>query len=438
MTAAAPGARWLVNRAYARLWWGQSVSALGDGMFTVTAALWAGTVIAAGRPWAPAAVSGLAAAAAIAVTVTGPAAGLLADRYDRRTVLAGTEVVRAVAAAALAGLSFIPAGALPAWGWLAALYAAVLVLNGAGQVFVPAQIAMTSVIVPGGKDRVRAAALAEAAGSAAGIFGPLAAAPLMLAAGVHAALIINAATYLVSLASALSLPRSPGSRPGGGLRQEFAAGLRAFTASSLLPALTIVTAICQLGTGTVTALNFFAVTRDLHGPPGAYAIAEAVMGAGYLGGAVAAGRLAGRFGARDLISGGLLAAGILAAVYAVQHDLAAGLAVLACYAAMIGLLNTAAAPMLMSAVPQEYLGRAMAVFRPAGQAAAAVSALGSGWAATAMRGLRAPGGNGAITVILLVGAALIITAGIRAALTLPRRAPAASTGQAPRPPGARR
>jgi len=422
VTAAAPG--WLVNRAYARLWWGQSVSALGDDMFTVTAALWAGTVIAAGHPWAPAAVSGLAAAAAIAVTVTGPAAGLLADRYDRRMVLAGTELVRAVVAAALAGMSFIPASALPAGAWLAALYAAVLVLNGAGQVFVPAQLAMTSVLVPGEKDRVRAAALTEAAGSAAGIFGPLAAGPLMLAAGVHAALIINAITYLVSLASAWSLPRSPGSRSSGGLRQEFAAGLRAFTASSLLPALTIVTVICQLGTGTVTALNFFAVTRDLHGSPGAYAVAEAVMGAGYLGGAVAAGRLVRKAGPRVVICGGLLAAGVLVAGYAVQRDLAAGLAVLACYAAMLGLLNTAVAPMLMSSVPTEYLGRAMAVFRPAGQAAAAISALGSGWAASALRGWHAAGGNGAITVILLAGAALIITAGIRAAVALPGQAAA--------------
>src|SRR6266496_5703098 len=56
----------LINRNYAKLWYGQAVSALGDSVFGTTLVLWVSQVLASGRSWAPAAVGGILVAAGAA------------------------------------------------------------------------------------------------------------------------------------------------------------------------------------------------------------------------------------------------------------------------------------------------------------------------------------------------------------------------------------
>lgn len=409
----------LVSRAYARLLAGQATSSLGDAVFTVAAVLEADR-LAAGRPWAAAAVSGVPAGAYAAVALAGPLAGVAVDRWDRRTVMAVTELARAALAAIAAVVFFVPAGQLPAGAKLAVLYVAVLGLDGLGQFFVPARTAVIAAIVPGTADRARAAGLAEAAAAAAGAVGPLVAAPLMLAAGFGAALLADAASYLASWLSVRSLPRSRPAHNGGGLRAQFREGLRAFAGSRYLTALLSVTVTCQLGAGALSALNVLAVTGNLHGTARTYGVAEALMGAGYIAGAAAAGRLVKAAGARAVTCSGLFAAAVLTAAYALARDVPAGLGLLAGYAAAIGLLNTSAAPYLMGAVPNDRLGRVMALWGPVNQAAGAVSVLASGWlASSVLHGFRA-GCLGPVSLLLLIGAALITAAGVRAATALPR------------------
>src|SRR2546421_389661 len=67
--------RALVNRNYAKLWYGQAVSAVGDTVFGTTLVLWVSQVLVHGSPWAPAAVSGILVAAGAAVGLVGPVAG---------------------------------------------------------------------------------------------------------------------------------------------------------------------------------------------------------------------------------------------------------------------------------------------------------------------------------------------------------------------------
>ena len=47
--------RALVNRNYAKLWYGQAVSAVGDTVFGTTLVLWVSQVLVRGSAWAPAA-----------------------------------------------------------------------------------------------------------------------------------------------------------------------------------------------------------------------------------------------------------------------------------------------------------------------------------------------------------------------------------------------
>ena len=88
--------RTLANRNYAKLWYGQAASAIGDTVFCTTLVLWVSQVLARGAPWAPAAVSGILVAAGIAIALVGPVAGVFVDRWNRKSTMMRTEVIRAV------------------------------------------------------------------------------------------------------------------------------------------------------------------------------------------------------------------------------------------------------------------------------------------------------------------------------------------------------
>lgn len=203
--------RTLINWNYAKLWYGQAVSAVGDCVFGTTLVLWVSQVLADGQSWAPAAVSGILVATAAAFALVGPVAGVFVDRWDRKSAMMRTEVIRAAMVAGLTGLSFVPVRDLPVGLWLAAVYLVVFVLNAAGQFFSLARFATTGDVVHGEEDRARAAGLAEATTSAAGIIGPSIAAPLLFTFGFQWALAANAASYVVSYLAIrfLRLPPEP-------------------------------------------------------------------------------------------------------------------------------------------------------------------------------------------------------------------------------------
>jgi MFS family permease len=421
----------LVNRNYAKLWYGQAVSAIGDAVFGTTLVLWVSQVLARGLPWAPAAVSGILVAAGVAVALVGPVAGVFVDRWNRKSTMMRTEVIRAALVTALTGLSFVPVRDLPVGVWLTAVYLVVFILNAAGQFFNPARFAMTGDVVQGEEARARAAGLTEATTSAAAIVGPPIAALLLLTVGFQWALAANAISYVVSYLAIrflrlASVPRPPTpSRAGeASLHAEFSVGLRLFVRNRFLVTLLTVTMICQCGTGAINALNVFFVTRDLHATPRLFGIAETAMGVGFIVGALAAGRMVRRVGARTLTWSGLLATGVLAAGYAMQRSFPAGLVMLAIYAMPIAMLNTAVAPLLLDAVPRQFLGRVMAVFSPVNQLASMLSVIISGWlASTVLRGFRASFAGvtlNSVSLIFIVSGGLIFVSGIRAFTALPR------------------
>jgi len=420
----------LINRNYTRLWYGQAVSSVGDSVFATTLVLWVSQVLASGRSWAPAAVSGILVAATAAFALVGPVAGVFVDRWNRKSTMMRTEVIRGAMVAGLFGLSFVPLRDLPVGLWLAAVYLVVFVLTAAGQFFSLARFATTGDIVQGEADRARAAGLAEATTSAAGIIGPPIAAPLLFTVGLQWALAANAASYVVSYLAIRFLRLGPERRPltprgvrTSGLRGEFAVGLRLFARNRFLVTLLTVTMICQFGTGAITTLNVFFVTRDLHASSQLFGLAETAMGVGFIVGALAAGRMVRWIGARALTWSGLLATGVLAACYALQRSIPAALLLLAIYAVPIAMLNTAVAPLLLDAAPREYLGRVMAVFNPVNQFASMLSVVISGWlTSTVLRSFRASFAGvtlNSVSLIFIVAGGLIFVSGIRAFAALP-------------------
>ncbi|GAA5049006.1 MFS family permease [Thermocatellispora tengchongensis] len=438
--------RILINREYARLWYGQAISSVGDYVFSTTLVLWVASVLAKGQPWGPAAVSGVLIAVGAAVLVVGPFAGVFVDRWDPLRTMLGTEVIRGAAVLLLTAVSVLPVGALPVWAWLTMIYLVVFLLNATGQFFLPARLSVIREIVTGEADRARAAGIAQATAGTAAIVGPPLAAPLLFAVGMQWALLLNAASYAVSYVAIRSArldtrgERGAPDRPRANLLAEYTAGLRVFAGSRFLIALLTLSVIGQLGMGALNTLNVFFLTGNLHAPSHLYGYLGTAMGVGGIIGALCAGMVVQRIGARGTTWAGLIAGGALLLAYSQQTGFLAGLAVLFLFMVPITMLNTAMTPLLLAAAPKEYTGRVIAVFYPVTRLSSMLAAMAAGWlASSALRdfsGSVAGVAFGPIDTILAAAGLLIVISGVYARLALPASsdepAPAAT---APEPGG---
>lgn len=429
----------LINPEYARLWFGQAVSSLGDMVFTTTLLLWVGTVLVREQPWAPAAVSGVLVSIGVAVLVMGPLAGVLVDRWDARRTALGTEVVRGVLAGLLTVVVFIPVPDLPVAVWLVLVYVSVFGLNVASQFFQPARFTLIRDIVSGDVDRARAAGIAQATAQTVTIVGPPLAAPLLFSVGVQWALMFNALSYVISFFAIRSVPsRSPEAASGetrrahGGMVTEFVAGLRFFRGNRTLVVLLSIAVIGQYGIAPLDTLNVFFVTDNLNASTHLYGYMGMALGIGGVIGALCTGRMVRWFGARNVTWVGIVLLGVGLAVYSRQTHFAAGLVLLFLLAIPMTMVNTAVAPLLLGAAPREYVGRTTAVFTPVTRLAGMLATLVAGWLLSSVLrdfslsvfGMRL----GPVDLIFLVSGGLIVVSGLYARVAL-RRADVAS------PPG---
>src|SRR6266496_4307749 len=88
--------RFFINRNFALLWGGQTISNLGDIIFDTTLMLWIATIIARDQSWAPLASGGVLLVAAIPTFLIGPLAGVFVDRWDKRRTMILMDVLRAL------------------------------------------------------------------------------------------------------------------------------------------------------------------------------------------------------------------------------------------------------------------------------------------------------------------------------------------------------
>ncbi|MFC1402868.1 MULTISPECIES: MFS transporter [Streptacidiphilus] len=423
----------LINRDYARLWYGEAVSTVGDYVFDTTLVLWVATVLGKGRPWAPAAVSGVMLAVGAAALVVGPLAGVFVDRWDRKRTMLRTEVVRGTAVGVLAVLSFLPVSALPVGAWLGLIYALVFLVNATGQFFNPARLAVIGEVVEGDADRARAAGLGQATMATASLIGPPLAAPLLFTAGFQWALLLNALSYAFSWAAVRSVrvPAHPQPARDGAehpdLRGEFVSGLRFFAGNRVLVVILAVAAIVACGAGAINSLDIFFVTENLHANPHIYGFMETVFGVGLIVGAVGAGAVVKRFGARNTLWFALALTGLVLVGYARQSQLWAGMLVIGLVGVPLAMVNTAVSPLVLAATPQEYLGRVMAVINPAIQLASMLSVVVAGWlASTVLQNLHARVAGmtfGRIDTVFTASGIFVLLAGLYAMVALPAGGP---------------
>jgi MFS family permease len=390
MRARARSSLWR-NKNWRLLWLGQSVSATGDMVFTMTVLLWIATIIAKGQPWAPAAASGALIATAAPVLVVGPLAGVFVDRWNRRRTMLIADAARC---ALITSLLIVPSlrHAIPVGVQLGILYAVLAICSCFAEFFDPSRLAVLGTIVPA-EEQPRASAQLSAAFSTAQVIGPPIAAPLLITFGVQWALLLNAASFAFSFWCIRTIkvpPEAAGHehQAGAGFVAEFKEGIRFFAASRVLVTVAIGVVIALLGNGAVNSLAVFFIPHNLHEPATWLGTFAGSVGVGAIAGALIAAAIAGRIRPGQLFWLSLTVCGVALIALSRSTSLATAITFAVLIGVGGGVVNAVMGPILLAETPANMLGRISAVLSPLMQLAEIVSMILAGvLASTVLRGL---------------------------------------------------
>jgi MFS family permease len=424
-------ARLFVNRDYALLWLGRTVSNLGDWVFVTSVTLWIATGLARDQTWAPLAVGGAGLAVAIPTIVAGPLAGVFVDRWDKRRTMLAADGLRAGLMAVLLAI-VVAGGGLPASVELGLLYAVIVLETICATLFGPAQLAVIGMVVDA--PRLPQAASMTQFGVYLGlVLGPPLAAPLYFAGGIGWALAVNGLSFLGSFAAVRAVGhRAPAAAGSAASRwavlSELREGLGFVAGQPTLRVLLITVVIVTAGTGALNALNIFFLRTNLHAPAELYGTLSAALALGALVGAPLSGLVARRLAPARLFSLSLLVLGLLVLGYSRLTAFVPALVVLFLLGLPQVALNVAVTPMLLAVTPPRLVGRVGATIPPAASAAMVGGVALAGYlASTVLRDLHARVGGVAVgTNDAIFGAASLLIIGAGAYAVLGFRRPAAT------------
>lgn len=178
-------ARFPATPAFLRLWAAHAVSVIGDAMTAIIVIIWVYEITGQRAGW----VSAVVVAGFLPPILVGFLLGGLADRWDRRRLMVGTDLARAVLVLAIAAFVH-QEQVVPALLCLA-------VVTGTGTLFSAAQQAVIKHTVPA-EQLTRANGLISMSRQLSFVLGPAAAGALLLWTGPAPALLIDAATFALS------------------------------------------------------------------------------------------------------------------------------------------------------------------------------------------------------------------------------------------------
>jgi MFS family permease len=306
--------------------------------------------------------------------VGGLAAGLLLDRFDKRTVLMADTAARAVVMVSVPVLAVLDA--LPVW-WLfvvAATYGLLKMIPLAG---VPAVI--PSLVDE--DDLTTANALESISYGIGGIAGPALAGVLIAAIGAPAVVAVDALSYVVFLLCLAAIPRIPpdaADTAAGAPRRGIRPAVELLVSAPAILATTLMFMAFNIGEGVFVVLVPVYVVDVLGRDAAAYGALLATFSAGLLVGSVIVGALPTPVRLGRAIAIGQLASGILLAAYLLEPGYAAALAIGAVFGAAASPLTIWAQTIRMQLIPLELRGRVFALLRTMMQSTPPIGALLAG------------------------------------------------------------
>jgi MFS family permease len=338
------GTSLLRNVRFLRLWAGQGISFVGD--FVSTVAL---VILVVDLSGSASAVGGLL-VARLVPTLASPLVGVLADRLDRRAILVTSDLARAtlILAAVFARDLFV-------------LYGLVFLMGLARTFFNPTiRAAFPSVVGEG--DLTRANALVNGTFSVSYAAGPALGGLLVSVTGVNAALVLDAATYVISAAflSRIPLPR-PQADDDAGFLEELRAGL-SYLAGSRVPLAIVVGAFLTILTVNATVpAEVFLAKRTFGAGDAGYGLLVSVWGGGMVLGSALIGVLGDRIRLIPVYFLGIFVGALALAGTGLAPNFALALGILAIAGASNGVDNVATDTILQKRVEEAFLGRVFAV-----------------------------------------------------------------------------
>jgi hypothetical protein len=340
----------LAERDFRLLWAGQAISLLGDGVLTVALA-WQ-TLQLSSSPTALALVMFARATPRIVLMLLG---GVISDRLPRRLVMLAADLVQALAVAVIALLA--AGDQLRLWH-LVVLGA---VASAASAFFLPASTALlpellaTDLLLPANalstSSRVLAAQFA----------GPALGGLLIAAAGTAAAFAVDAASFLVSVATLAMLRTRPEPRPASerttGMLQEVGEGLAYARGQPWIWVTLVVAAFANFLVGGPLQVLLPVIVNRLGAGAGSLGLVYSAFG---VGGGLAV-LLAGQLGVPRKRVTAMYAVWIPSGLVVAGIGLARGVVALALLYGLVGLLfefgNLIWTTLLQERVPARVLGR---------------------------------------------------------------------------------
>lgn len=290
----------LRHRDFRLLFAGQTLSMFGDMALLLVLAMWAKELTGSSG------IAGSVFAALALPSLLAPLAGVVIDRFRRRTVM----VVTDLATAATVLLLLLVDGPEDLW-----LIYVVAFLYGLSLVaFSSARSALLHTILDD-------AALGQANGSlgtareSLRLVAPLAGAALYAGLGGPAVALLDAATFVLSAAALLAMrvDEPAPSRTGGNFTVEAGAGARHLLGNRVLRASVVTTVICMLAIGISESVFFAVVDEGLGKPVEFVGVLGAVQGVGAIAAGVTLTALIRRTGELRPVAWafGLLAVGVV-------------------------------------------------------------------------------------------------------------------------------
>ena len=362
----------LINRNFAFLAVGQAISNLGDFVYTTTLLIWVFSFT-----HSAAAVSGVVFAQYAPIFLFGPFAGVFVDRWNRRQTMIAADLTRTIVA-------FLPL-LMPMFLRLPSIYVSVFLISALSRFFMPAKSGVLQVIVAS-EQQSQAASMSQTAFALSFVIGPAIAAPLYTLTGPVVALLLNAASYLVSALCVFGIHASrealhpyafmTGQRERNGIGAvvgDLIEGFRFVARTRVLLVVVFMALIAMLGSGALNALDIVFATRNLHVTTQLYGTLVAVCGLGTLGGAILAGLLSKWVKSQYILTGGVLLLGIGIMVYAFQTQYLIALILSFVMCIPQGGIDVGFGPLLINTTPQHLMGRTLSVIETSMYGASLVS-----------------------------------------------------------------
>lgn len=301
------------SRSFRLLWTGQSVNQLGSFVSTLALPLLAVTRLHASTFY----VGELEAVEWVPSVLIGLQAGALIDRTrHKRAVMMAANIGQALA------LGSVPVTAVSGVLSLGTLLAAAFAAGLFGVFFQTSYSPYVRSIVPADQ-LVAANGWLQSSQSAAQISGPPLGGLLVEAVGAATAIVADAASFLVSLAS-LALIRGDMLDPDAqadrtGIGREVKAGLRQLLSDPLLRALAVIAALANLLLTSIGAVEVVFLVRTVGVNAGTVGIMFAASGVGGLAGALSASRIDRRVGTRRVARFAILSTAPFALLLPLAH-----------------------------------------------------------------------------------------------------------------------